>query len=268
MWFQVLGLAVLVGFTSADLAHVPESEAAMVDDDECAGSDSDCAVNALQKKAIRASQTETPAPEIAESDSKAQQGEKDSPVVPPTKDEASGGVAGGDVVAYKEVDLASGYGGWSWGGSKVWGHGTGTESIHEGNVDYYNAGMSTARGRCGHSGCALCINPIHHRSVNKIHIHEIHYKGWGASLKAKMERVVCGNPGWHHGHFPCGGKAAFFPGWPGVFTEALYENEDLSHVSVIAWPEACGGGGTIVELAYSCSIEHQIRGDFNPHYHR
>ena len=32
-------------------------------------------------------------------------------------------------------------------------------------MGYYNAGMDAAHGRCGGSGCALIVNPMHHRSL-------------------------------------------------------------------------------------------------------
>ena len=32
-------------------------------------------------------------------------------------------------------------------------------------VGYYNAGMDAAHARCGGSGCALIVNPMHHRSL-------------------------------------------------------------------------------------------------------
>jgi len=154
-------------------------------------------------------------------------------------------------------------GGWYQGGDKMWGSGAGTESITGGNVHYYDSGMSAARARCGGSGCALIINPPGHRSINKAHIHFVHYGGYGHSLKSRMEKKVCGHGGWHGGGLPCGGKAKFFPGFPGVFSAAM-SGGSVAHASVIAWPASCGGSGTIVELAYGCSIEHQIRGDFNP----
>merc|ERR1712226_1050867 len=79
-----------------------------------------------------------------------------------------------------DVTLEASYaGGWSWGGDKVWGHGRGIESINAGNVGYYNAGMSTARARCGGPSCALIMNPPAHRSVNKAHIHAVHYQSYG-----------------------------------------------------------------------------------------
>jgi len=62
----------------------------------------------------------------------------------------------------------------------------------------------------------------------------------------------------------CGGRAAFFSGWPGVFTKAL--SQSISGASVIVWPMSCGGSGTIIEVAHGCSIEHRIRGDYNPNH--
>eukprot|EP00440_Ansanella_granifera_P048078 gb/GFBE01052080.1/.p1 GENE.gb/GFBE01052080.1/~~gb/GFBE01052080.1/.p1 ORF type:complete len:128 (+),score=23.73 gb/GFBE01052080.1/:1-384(+) len=127
--------------------------------------------------------------------------------------------------------------------------------------------MSAARSHCGGPGCALIVNPPNARSINHFHIHFVHYGSYGASLKKRMESKVCGHGGWQGGGLPCGGKAKFFPGFPGVFSAAM-SGGSIHHDSVIAWPMSCGGGGTIVQIAHGCSIEHQIRGDYNPHHHR
>merc|ERR1712187_884452 len=159
--------------------------------------------------------------------------------------------------------LLSSTGGWHQGGDKMWGSGAGLESINSGNVGYYDQGMDAAHARCGGASCALIANPPGHRTVNTFHIHFVHYAGYGSSLKSKLEGEVCGKDGWQSGDLPCGGKAIFLPGFPGVFSAAM-SGGDIHHASVIAWPESCGGSGTIVELAYGCSIEHQIRGDYDP----
>jgi len=125
--------------------------------------------------------------------------------------------------------------------------------------------MNAAAARCGDAGCALITNPAGHRSIDKFHIHFVHFASYGANLKRTLEQKVCGKSGWHSGGLPCGGKAAFFSGFPKVFSVAM-GGASISHASVIAWPASCGGSGTIVELAFGCSIEHQIRGDFNPHH--
>jgi hypothetical protein len=156
-------------------------------------------------------------------------------------------------------------GGWSQGGDKLWGSGRGMESINRGNVHYYDAGMSSARSHCGGGGCALITNPAGHRSINQFHIHFVHYHGWGASLKRRLEKKICGTHGWRSGGLPCHGKAAFYPGFPRVFSAAM-SGGGMNHASVVAWPASCGGRGTIVQLAYGCSIEHQIRGDYNPRH--
>jgi len=148
-------------------------------------------------------------------------------------------------------------GGWHRGGDKVWGGGTGMESITRGNVHYYDAGMYAARARCGGAGCALITNPAGHRTVRKFHIHFVHYHRYGSKLHRRLESKVCGRYGWHGG-FPCGGRASYFPGFPAVFSRAMAAG-GIRHASVIAWPGSCGGRGTIVELAYGCSIEHAIR---------
>lgn len=118
-------------------------------------------------------------------------------------------------------------------------------------------------GRCGGSGCALIVNPPGHRTINQFHIHFVRYAGYGSNLKGRLERRVCGKSGWRSGGLPCHGKAIFKSGFPGIFSVAM-SGGGLRHASVIAWPGSCGGSGTIIELAYGCSIEHQIRGDFNP----
>lgn len=154
--------------------------------------------------------------------------------------------------------------GWSKGGDKMWGRGTGIESITHFNVGYYNQGMDAAHARCGDAHCALMINPPGHRTVNRIHIHFVHYASYGSHLKHRLESQVCRRAGWHGGA-PCGGKAAYFPGFPAVFSAAM-SGGSIKHAMVIAWPKSCGGRGTIVEVAYDCSLEHQIRGDYNPRY--
>jgi len=162
------------------------------------------------------------------------------------------------------VLLRSG-GGWYQGGDKMWGSGTGVESINSSNVGYYDQGMDAAQARCGGADCALIVNPPGHRTVDTFHIHFVHYASYGTNLKHGLETLVCGKGGWHNGTLPCFGKAAYFPGFPGIFSEAM-TGGSIQHASVIAWPESCGGAGTIVELAYRCSIEHQIRGDYDPSY--
>jgi len=156
-------------------------------------------------------------------------------------------------------------GGWHQGGDKMWGSGAGLESITSSNVGYYDQGMYAAHARCGGAGCALIVNPPGHRTVNTFHIHFVHYASYGSNLKRRLESLVCGKGGWHAGGLPCGGRAAYFPGFPAVFSKAM-TGGSIHHASVIAWPSSCGGSGTIVELAYGCSIEHQIRGDYDPRY--
>merc|ERR1712060_709918 len=133
------------------------------------------------------------------------------------------------------------------------------------NLGYYNRGMVAAHARCSSPGCALIVNPSGHRTVQTFHIHFVHFASYGRRLKSKLERKVCGKAGWHGGDLPCGGKAAFSQGHSEVFSTAL-TGGTISRASVIVWPASCGGQGTIVELAFDCSIEHQIRGDFNPKY--
>lgn len=216
-------------------------------DDECLANNPDgsgCALSALQLRGVKASSEEDSVPADADS----MGGDDDVPE---------------SLLGENMTEDSAWWNGWSQGGDKVWGRGTGIEIVDWDNVDYYNRGMDEARRRCGGPGCALIVNPPEHRSKNVFHIHFVHYKGYGHSLKRSLEARVCGRSGWHHGHMPCHGKAAFFPGFPGIFSKAL-DDGSIRHASLIAWPEACHGEGTIVEVAYGCSIEHQIRGDYNP----
>merc|ERR1711933_683241 len=128
--------------------------------------------------------------------------------------------------------LLSSVGGWYQGGDKMWGSGAGLESIDSGNVGYYDQGMYAARARCGSAGCALIVNPPGHRTVNQFHIHFVHYQSYGRDLKRRLESKVCGRSGWQRGSLPCGGKAAYFPGFPGVFSKAMTVG-GLQHASVI-----------------------------------
>jgi len=154
--------------------------------------------------------------------------------------------------------------GWWLGGDKLWGCGDGLEVVTEDNKKYYDAGMYAAKKRCGGPECCLIVNPMHHRTVEQFHIHFFRYQGsYAENLKARVEKMTCGKDGeWQHGHLPCHGKAAFFSGYPYVFTEVMKQG-DISHQSIIVWPSSCGGKGAIIELAGHCSIEHQIRGDFD-----
>mmetsp|Transcript_21246 Transcript_21246/g.39981 ORF Transcript_21246/g.39981 Transcript_21246/m.39981 type:complete len:235 (+) Transcript_21246:82-786(+) len=210
-----------------------EVREALVSEDDCAGAE--CALNALQLSGSASSV------EMVED-------------INETSDESDPDAEG--------PQLATSWHGWAQGGDKMWGAGTGMEDINSGNVGYYDQGMYAARGRCGGSGCALITNPMHHRSINQFHIHFVHYAGYGASLKHRLEKRVCGHGGWQSGGFPCGGRAKFVSGFPGIFSTAM-TGGGLSHASVIAWPGSCGGSGTIIELAFHCSIEHQIRGDYD-----
>jgi len=161
--------------------------------------------------------------------------------------------------------VAAAGGDWRVGGDKMWGAGSGIEAVNGGNVGYYDSGMDAARAHCGGAGCALIVNPPCCRSVNRFHIHFVHFRSYGQDLKAKAETLTCHAPGvWQSGSLPCGGSAAFFSGWPGVFSKAL--SQSISSASVIAWPMSCGGRGTIIEVAHGCSIEHRIRGDYNPNH--
>jgi len=166
-------------------------------------------------------------------------------------------------------------GGWFLGGDrdKMWGFGAGVEVIDSSNIAYYDHGMAEAHSRCGGADCVLIVNPPGHRTKEQFHIWFFQYDGladhhpaYGANLKEKVESRVCGKPGWHAGGLPCHGQAAFFPGFPDVFSKAANTSEGVRHASVIAWPGSCGGTGTIVQLAYGCSIEHQIKGDFDARY--
>jgi len=234
--------ALFVGFAVA--AASPADLAALAADDECLGEEQ-CSLSALQLRSVTVEQENSPDwVELA---------------IPPARE---GDIEGDNNTTLEFVSWR----GWSQGGDKMWGQGRGVESINYGNVGYYDQGMYAAHARCGDPGCTLLVNPAGHRTVNTFHIHFFHYQGYGASLKHKLEAATCSRPNsWRHGHFPCSGQAAFFHGFPGVFRKAMAGRGSIS-AGVIAWPGACGGKGTIVELAYGCSIEHQIRGDYNPHY--
>jgi len=159
-------------------------------------------------------------------------------------------------------------GGWTWGGDKVWGWGPvaghGVEDISTSNVDFYDKGMKKALSHCGGPGCSLIMNAPHHRSKEVPHIHAVPLNStYGDDLHKKLERKTCGSTGeWKKGGLPCNGKAAFFSGFSDVLENAMTSG-DLAHASVMVWPYSCGGSGTIIETAYHCSIEHQIRGDFD-----
>jgi hypothetical protein len=131
----------------------------------------------------------------------------------------------------------------------------GMETIHGSNMGYYNGMMAAAHANCGSSGCVLITNPRGHRTQSRFHIHFRHFNSHGAHLKKQMEGAVCHHGGWHHG-FPCGGKAKYFPGFPGVFSAASGAG-GLSNAYVTAWPGSCGGG-TIILVGYGCSIEHSL----------
>jgi len=242
VWSQVAMLskaclaALAIVFATAE--NTPPVEV-IASDDECSG-DEQCSLNALQR---RATPDSTEDGYMYEHDGEWK-------------------VATGTEVNDTSNDTLGA--GWYQGGDKMWGAGAGVENINGGNVGYYNAGFASARARCGGPGCALIVNPPGHRSINRFHIHFVHYAGYGHNLKKRLEAKVCGHGGWHGGGLPCGGKAKFFPGSPGVMSAAM-SGGSVHHASVIAWPASCGGRGTIVELAFGCSIEHQIRGDFNPH---
>eukprot|EP00438_Fugacium_kawagutii_P004200 Skav215932 [mRNA] locus=scaffold226:348849:360539:+ [translate_table: standard] len=223
-------------------------------DDDCR--DQSCALNALQTKGVENS-TEEPAPERSLSDETPMEPQNESYYFQDNEDHIND--------FFDEPEAKSKRGGWGVGGDKMWGSGRGVEDINSGNVGYYNGGMYAAKGRCGDSSCALIVNPPGHRSINQFHIHFVHYASYGKNLKSRLERRVCGKSGWRSGGLPCHGKAIFKSGFPGVFSVAM-SGGGLRHASVIAWPQACGGSGTIIELAYGCSIEHQIRGDYNPNY--
>ncbi|CAE6936625.1 unnamed protein product [Symbiodinium natans] len=252
MGFLTLGAAVLVGAASPDKATQLSEAMAM---DACA--EGTCALHALQQNttALPANSTKrknhTEEPVSAEK----KQGLEDEDFIDP-----EGDLLGGENFAAVKVAA-----GWSQGGDKVWGSGRGIEDVNGGNVGYYNNGMDAAHARCGGSHCALIVNPPGHRSINQFHIHFVNYAGYGSNLKHKLEQRVCGKSGWRSGGLPCHGKAIFVGGWPNVFSVAM-GGGGMRHASVIAWPGSCGHKGTIIELAYGCSIEHQIRGDYNPAY--
>jgi len=133
----------------------------------------------------------------------------------------------------------------------------GMESIHGSNTGYYNSMMNAAWSHCGSPSCVLITNPRGFRSQSRFHIHFRHMNGHGQHLKKQMENQVCKSGGWHHGGYPCGGKARYFPGHPGVFSSASSAG-GMGGAGVSVWPGACGGGGAIILVTYHCSIEHSV----------
>lgn len=141
----------------------------------------------------------------------------------------------------------------------VSGHGdaVGMESINGGNVGYYDNLMNAAWSHCGSSSCVIITNPKGFRTQSRFHIHYRHQSGYGKSLKSKMEHKVCHEGGWQHGGFPCGGKAKYFSGHVAPMSAAMSAG-GIHGAGVSIWPQACGGGGTILLVTYHCSIEHSI----------
>mmetsp|Transcript_107740 Transcript_107740/g.150244 ORF Transcript_107740/g.150244 Transcript_107740/m.150244 type:complete len:256 (-) Transcript_107740:248-1015(-) len=250
--FLVLGASVLAGATSPDKA-AQLSEAVALD----ACPEGTCALHALQQNstALPGNSTKEKNKVNPASITTKEEEHEDGDSIDPE----------GDLLGAENFAAVKVAAGWSQGGDKVWGSGRGIEDVNGGNVGYYNNGMDAAHARCGGSHCALIVNPPGHRTINQFHIHFVSYAGYGSSLKHKLEKRVCGKSGWRSGGLPCHGKAIFVSGWPNVFSVAM-GGGGMRHASVIAWPGACGHQGTIIELAYGCSIEHQIRGDYNPAY--
>jgi len=141
----------------------------------------------------------------------------------------------------------------------VSGHGdaVGMESINGGNVGYYDSLMNAAWSHCGSSSCVIITNPKGFRTQSRFHIHYRHQSGYGKSLKSKMEHKMCHEGGWQHGGFPCGGKAKYFSGHVAPMSAAMSAG-GIHGAGVSIWPQACGGGGTILLVTYHCSIEHSI----------
>lgn len=133
----------------------------------------------------------------------------------------------------------------------------GIESINRGNVRYFDSLMGAAYSHCHAANCALLINPPGYRSQNRLHIHFRLLNRPGADLKRKLESAVCGSGGWHSGEFLCQGKAKYFAGFPAVFSVAMGSGS-IASSTVIAWPRSCGGRGTIIMVAPSCTLEHKI----------
>jgi len=133
----------------------------------------------------------------------------------------------------------------------------GMESINGGNVGYYDSMMNAAWSHCGSASCVIITNPRGFRTQSRFHIHYRHQSGYGKSVKSKMEHKVCHESGWHHGGFPCGGKAKFFSGHVAPMSAAMSAG-GIGGAGVSVWPQACGGGGTIILVTYHCSIEHSI----------
>uniref|UniRef100_A0A7S1QUI3 Uncharacterized protein n=1 Tax=Alexandrium catenella TaxID=2925 RepID=A0A7S1QUI3_ALECA len=217
-------------------------------DDECLAGGEGCSLNALQQ--LRAADPED---------------------LPELVVELPGGGASADLGSMPDGFLArlcnnGGYcvmGGYSVVAGRS--SAVGMESINAGNVRYYDVLMYAAVRHCSHFSCVLITNPMHHRTQSRFHINYRHVNDAGANLKRRMEMAVCGNlkrrvDGWRTGHFPCGGRARFFRGFPEVFSAAMGAGS-LAHAAVSVWPGSClsgDNGGTIILVSFHCSIEHTI----------
>lgn len=269
------------------------SQESLASDDEClagelGGGGAGCSLSALQLQGVRTFAERAPHGEISmveaaisrgpegsdlDADAFTEDVAQESPdVEAPDTDDIEAKAPGTDVddasvkiipdLEHNLTNLRGKWHGWAKGGDKVWGVGSGVESISSGNVGYYDTGMHEAYRHCHGPRCVLLTNPPGQRTSEIFHVHFFRYKMWGARLKHRLQKKVCEQSGWHSGDFPCSGKAAFFPGFPGVFSQAMSAGS-IHHASVIAWPSSCGGKGTIVQVAHGCSIEHKLRGDYN-----
>lgn len=241
-------LAFLCGAILSRGADVDSLVDAVAGDDECAGDDASCALNALQLRGAQLD--ESSVEELDDSEDEIDVIDTDldleSADVPPTY---LGSMCNG--VAYC---MSGGY-------MVVAGESRahGMENINYGDVSYYDKlGRAALRG-CSNSYCVIMTNPVGHRTQDRFHIHYRYYNGGGAHLKSQLEHSVCGRSGWH-GFNKCGhAKVRFYEGQPSLFRAALDgHGGGLAHVGVTAFPSSCGGRGTIVLLTSHCSIEHSI----------
>lgn len=231
--FQLLLAALLlVPAASEDLSE------GLAKDDECSAGEEGCGLNALQLRGAAVDEEELEVQELGDNDTDADLSSAPDGYLAMKCRNRGYCVMGGYLVVAGRPDAI------------------GMESINAGDAGYYNSMMSAADRYCGGPSCVLITNPMHHRTQSRFHIHFRHYNGHGAALKSRMEKAVCGKSGWHKGGFPCGGKAAYFSHFPGVFSASMGAGS-LAHAAVSVWPSSCHGG-TIILVSFHCSIEHSI----------
>mmetsp|Transcript_93348 Transcript_93348/g.278718 ORF Transcript_93348/g.278718 Transcript_93348/m.278718 type:complete len:240 (+) Transcript_93348:56-775(+) len=228
-------LRLLAAACALSAASGEELAAQLATDDECLAGQ-DCGLNALQMRGAAA--TEALPTQDLDNDTEQELGSAPDGVLAARCNNGAYCAMGGYLIVAGKADAV------------------GMETINGGNVGYYDNLMYAAGRRCGGPNCVLITNPMHHRTQSRFHIHYRFYNGAGSSLKHRLEQSVCRGGGWQKGHFPCGGKAAYFSGFPAVFSQAFGAGS-LAHAAISVWPKSCHGG-TIILVSYHCSIEHTI----------